>query len=56
MVASHPSVSIIVPVLNEAVLIGDFLRHLRLVAPTAEIIIIDGGSCDGTNVDRPAAR
>lgn len=56
MFASHPSVSIIVPVLNEAVLIGDFLRQLRLVAPTAEIIVIDGGSSDGTkSIAKPLA-
>jgi rSAM/selenodomain-associated transferase 2 len=48
MFTSHPFVSIIVPVLNEAALIGDFLRHLQLVAPTAEIIVVDGGSCDAT--------
>jgi rSAM/selenodomain-associated transferase 2 len=42
------SVSIIVPVLNEAELIDDFLRHLREVAPAAEIIVVDGGSRDGT--------
>ncbi len=41
-------VSIIVPVLNEAPIIAGFLRHLREVAPTAEIIVVDGGSDDGT--------
>jgi rSAM/selenodomain-associated transferase 2 len=41
-------VSIIVPVLNEAPIIADFLRHLRDVAPRAEIIVVDGGSNDGT--------
>ena len=41
-------VSIIVPVLNEAPIIVGFLRHLREVAPTAEIIVVDGGSNDGT--------
>ena len=41
-------VSIIVPVLNEAVLIQSFLRQLRERAPGAEIIIVDGGSTDGT--------
>ena len=41
-------VSIIVPVLNEAPIIAGFLRHLREVAPRAEIIVVDGGSNDGT--------
>jgi rSAM/selenodomain-associated transferase 2 len=41
-------VSIIVPVLNEAPIIAGFLRHLREVAPRAEIIVVDGGSTDGT--------
>ncbi len=40
--------SIIVPVLNEAPLIGSFLRHLRQRAPAAEIIVADGGSADAT--------
>lgn len=40
--------SIIVPVLNEAGLIRSFLKHLRELAPDAEIIVVDGGSADGT--------
>lgn len=40
--------SIIVPVFNEAPLIGRFLAHLRERAPGAEIIVADGGSSDGT--------
>jgi rSAM/selenodomain-associated transferase 2 len=43
-----PVLSIIVPVLNEATLIGPFLEHLRIRAPEAEIIVVDGGSRDGT--------
>ena len=42
------SVSIIVPVLNEAPLLRSFLAHLRGRATGAEIIIADGGSSDGT--------
>jgi len=45
--------SIIVPVFNEALLIRPFLKHLREQAPEAEIIVVDGGSTDGT--DRLAA-
>jgi rSAM/selenodomain-associated transferase 2 len=41
-------ISIIIPVFNEAPLIGPFLRHLRERAPGAEIIVVDGGSADGT--------
>ena len=40
--------SIIVPALNEALLIRPFLQHLRERAPGAEIIVADGGSSDGT--------
>lgn len=41
-------VSIIVPVLNEAAIIRDFLERMRADAPEAEIIIVDGGSTDGS--------
>lgn len=40
--------SIIVPVLNEAALIRQFLQHLRAAAPDAQIIVVDGDSSDGT--------
>jgi rSAM/selenodomain-associated transferase 2 len=42
------SISIIVPALNEAAIIEGFLKQLRDRAPTAEIILVDGGSSDGT--------
>ncbi len=42
------SVSVIVPVLNEAETIGGFLRELPVRAPEAEIIVADGGSCDAS--------
>lgn len=41
-------ISVVVPVLNEAPLIGSFLKHLRERARGAEIIVADGGSSDGT--------
>ena len=44
----RPFVSIIVPVLNESALIRAFLEQLRAVAPSAEIVVVDGGSDDGT--------
>src|SRR5947209_15075767 len=40
--------SIVVPVLNEAALIRPFLEHLRARSPGAQIIVVDGGSSDGT--------
>jgi rSAM/selenodomain-associated transferase 2 len=46
--STQRKVSIIVPVLNEALLIRPFLRQLRERAPAAEIIVADGGSNDGT--------
>jgi len=49
------SVSIIVPVLDEAPLIRPFLQHLRERAPEAEIIVADGGSSDGTVELAPGA-
>jgi rSAM/selenodomain-associated transferase 2 len=42
------AISIIVPVLNESALIRAFLRQLRAIAPAAEVIVVDGGSDDGT--------
>jgi rSAM/selenodomain-associated transferase 2 len=41
-------ISIIVPVLNERALIRPFLNHLRERAPEAEVVVVDGGSSDGT--------
>jgi rSAM/selenodomain-associated transferase 2 len=40
--------SIVVPVLNEAALLEEFLTHLRAHAPAAELVVVDGGSGDGT--------
>ena len=42
-------VSIIVPVFNEAPLIRPFLSNLRKRTRGAEIIVVDGGSADGTD-------
>ena len=42
-------VSIIIPVFNEATLIRSFLAHLRERTGGAEIIVVDGGSTDGTD-------
>jgi rSAM/selenodomain-associated transferase 2 len=42
------SISVIVPVLNEAALIRGFLERVRTLDPALEIILVDGGSRDGT--------
>jgi rSAM/selenodomain-associated transferase 2 len=47
-IRSRPLLSIIVPVLNESALIRAFLERVRAVAQSAEIIVVDGGSDDGT--------
>src|SRR5438874_9131199 len=41
-------VSIIVPVLNEERTLGALLSHLRDTNPSSEIIVVDGGSNDGS--------
>jgi rSAM/selenodomain-associated transferase 2 len=41
-------VSIIIPVVNEARLIRSFLSNLRERTAGAEIVLVDGGSTDGT--------
>lgn len=43
-----PTISIVIPVLNEASGLTSFLRHLREQAPEAQIIVADGGSTDET--------
>src|SRR5208282_3936994 len=40
------TLSVIVPMLNEAALIASTLRALRRGAPDAEIVVVDGGSAD----------
>ena len=42
------SLSIVIPALNEARGIEATLRHVRALAPGAELIVADGGSADGT--------
>lgn len=41
-------ISVIVPVLNEAARLSAFLRELQRVLPGAEIVVVDGGSTDGS--------
>ena len=40
--------SIVVPVLQEVGEVGRFARHLAAVAPGVEVVLVDGGSTDGT--------
>jgi rSAM/selenodomain-associated transferase 2 len=42
------SLSVIVPVRDEAPIIAAFLRHLRSRIEDAELLVVDGGSSDGT--------
>jgi rSAM/selenodomain-associated transferase 2 len=44
----RPFVSIIVPVLNEAALLDEFLRSFRRLGGGTEVIVVDGGSSDGS--------
>jgi rSAM/selenodomain-associated transferase 2 len=41
-------ISLIVPVLNEEKTLPQFLRHVRAVVPACEIVVVDGGSGDGS--------
>ena len=42
------SLSVVIPLFNEAELVSDVLREIRGVLPDAEIIAVDDGSTDGT--------
>ncbi len=45
---NHAALSIIVPMLNEQASIAATLSALRAGAPDAEVIVVDGGSVDGS--------
>jgi rSAM/selenodomain-associated transferase 2 len=47
-VSSLTTVSIVVPTLNEAARIEACLRRLRSQFPGCELVVVDGGSTDGT--------
>lgn len=42
------SIAIVIPVLNEALHIGSALQRLREDFPDCELVVVDGGSTDGT--------
>jgi len=44
-----PRISVVIPTLNEASLIGPLLSDLRGLPVPAEVIVVDGGSTDGTS-------
>jgi rSAM/selenodomain-associated transferase 2/rSAM/selenodomain-associated transferase 1 len=48
LAASRPGISIIVPVLDEVARIGEQLRRLSALPGSNELIVVDGGSSDGT--------
>ncbi|TBR26066.1 glycosyltransferase, partial [bacterium] len=41
-------VSVVLPVFNEAALLPGALAALKAQAPEAELVVVDGGSADGT--------
>lgn len=43
-----PSVSVVVPVYNEARVLSALIPQLRKLAGRCELVVADGGSCDGT--------
>ena len=43
-----PSLSVIIPTLNEAASIGELIATVRRQDSTCEILVVDGGSNDGT--------
>jgi rSAM/selenodomain-associated transferase 2 len=45
---AKPTISVVIPTLNEASLIGACLRSVRERLPDAEVLVVDGGSNDGT--------
>ncbi|WP_003540241.1 TIGR04283 family arsenosugar biosynthesis glycosyltransferase [Desulfotomaculum nigrificans] len=48
MTKTKPLISVIIPTYNEAKTIGDTLQHLHSWGDPLEVIVVDGGSTDGT--------
>jgi rSAM/selenodomain-associated transferase 2 len=49
MKSGPPFLSVIIPALNEAPLIAEFLRQTSRLGDRTELIVVDGGSTDGTS-------
>lgn len=47
--AKNPTVSVIIPVMNERKTIARVVRHARAVHPNTEVIVVANGSTDGTD-------
>lgn len=43
-----PTVAIVVPVLDEVEVLAGLAEHLAATAPAAEVVVVDGGSADGS--------
>lgn len=48
-------ISVVVPALNEEGCVGEAIRSARSAGPEVEILVVDGGSCDGTRAAAAAA-
>lgn len=46
--ASDPRLCVIIPAYNEARFVANVVRSVRLIAPAADIVVINDGSTDGT--------
>ena len=44
-----PTISVVIPTLNEAVELPETLQRVRSVPEIGEIIVVDAGSTDGTS-------
>lgn len=51
----HPSVTVLVAAYNEAPVIGSIVRDALSTLPDGEVLVVDDGSCDGTDSVAAAA-
>ncbi len=45
---SRPSIAVVIPALEEGHTISNVISKLSLISPGADIVVVDGGSSDGT--------